>query len=245
MGKPILTVRTTTIESFREWINADEQDTEDKFWICEDNVIGNIKSIERSNVKADFGTAGHSIIENPCRYKTDTGYTVDVFDFSDKQAEPMLKFRTEHPLMTRELALSKLYSTPNFDLIITGTCDHLEGIQLRDTKFKFSNFDMSDFMYSAQWKIYLDMIGLDIFHYDFFRVDGFKTMEDMPNAKIHNCESMMLKRYNGMEQDIMTIINEFLDFVIFKDLTQYLTVTPAKYKRIVKGDYRLAKLITI
>lgn len=243
--KQVLTVRTTTIESFREWINADEHDAEDKFWICEENVIGNIKSIERSNVKADFGTAGHSIIEDAPRYKTDTGYMVDAFNFSDKQAEPMLRFRTEHPLMTRELALSKLYSTPSFDLIITGTCDHLEGKHMRDTKFKFSNFDMSDFMHSIQWKIYLDMIGLDIFHYDFFSVSGFQTMEDMHKAKIHNCESMMLKRYNGMEEDIMATINEFLDFVIFKDLTQYLTVTPAKLKRIVKGDYRLAKLITI
>jgi len=245
MGKQILTVRTTTIESFREWINADEQDTEDKFWVCEENVIGNIKSIERSNIKADFGTAGHSIIEEAPRYKTDTGYVVNSFNFSDTQVQPMLKFRKNHPLMTRELALSKLYSTPSFDLIITGTCDHLEGAHTRDTKFKFSNFDMSDFMDSIQWKIYLDMIGLDIFHYDFFKVDGFQTMEDMPKAKIQEVESLMLRRYNGMEQDIMTTINEFIDFVEFKDLTQYLTVTPAKYKRIVKGDPRLAKLITI
>lgn len=243
MSKPIYTVRCTTIESFREWINCDEQDAEDKFWICEENVIGNIKGIERVNVKADFGSSGHSIIENSPRYKTETGYQVNDFVFTDVQAAPMLKFRKEHPLMVREIALAKAYETPNFILIVTGTCDHLEGVHCRDTKFKFSNFNVADFLESFQWKCYLDMIGLDIFWYDFFRVQSFQTMEDMPKAKIAECESMMVKRSPGMEADIQATINEFALFVEFKGLLPYLQIDDKKRKRIAAGDSSLLKLI--
>lgn len=264
MNKPVYTVRCTVIESFREWINC--EDAEDKFWITEENVIGNIKGIERYNVKAAYGSAGHALIERADKYKISTeqefftvasgsdvmpiydpgyAYVVDGFTFTEEQAKPIIKHRNEHPLWVREVALSKLYSTPNFDLIITGTTDAVEGITLRDTKFKFSQFDVADFIDSFQWRCYLDMIGLDIFYYDFFKVSGFNTIEDCPKAQIHECESMMVKRYTGMEQDIATVINEFADWITFKNLHEYLVITQAKKKRIINGDYRLAKLITI
>lgn len=241
MSKPVYTTRCTVIESFREWINSSEDD--DKPWVNEANVIGNIQGIESFNVKADFGSSGHSIIEDAPRYKTDTGYQMKGFAFTDVQAEPMLKFRREHPLMIREVKLAKAYDTPNFTLIITGTCDHLEGLHVRDTKYKFSNFDISDFTESAQWRIYLDMIGLDIFWYDFFRVDRFNGMEDMAKVIIHDCDSMMVKRYPGMEQDIQAVINEFASFVEFKGLTEHLVITDSKRKRIAAGDSSLLKLI--
>ena len=241
MGKPIYTVRTTTIESFREWVNASDDD--DKPWVNEVGVISNIQGIETFNIKAMFGTCGHSIIEDAPRYKTETGYQVNDFVFTDVQAVPMLKHATEHPLWVREVALSKLYSTPSFDLIITGTTDAVEGITLRDTKFKFSSFDMSDFVSSFQWRCYLDMIGLDIFWYDFFKVTGFTDMRDMPKAKIAEVESMMVKRYPGMEADIQATINEFAQFVEFKGLLPYLAIDDKKRKRIAAGNSGLLKLI--
>lgn len=241
MSKPVYTVRCTTLESFREWINATEDD--DKPWVNEANVIGNIKGIESFSVKASYGTSGHSVIEEAPRYKTDIGYQVKEFTFTDVQAEPMLKFRREHPLMVREVKLAKAYDTPSFTLIITGTCDHLEGLHVRDTKYKFSNFDVADFIDSFQWKCYLDMIGLDIFWYDFFKVTGFNGMEDMGKSVIHDCDSMMVKRYTGMERDIQAVVNEFSEFVEFKNLLPYLAITDAKRKRIAAGDSRLLKLI--
>ncbi len=239
--KPIYTCRTTTIASFHEWINSGEG--EDKPWVCEANVIGNIKGVETVSVKADFGSSGHLIIEDAPRYKTEIGYQVKNFVFTDVQAAPILKHASEHPLWVREVALSKLYSTPNFDLIITGTTDAIEGNTLRDTKFKFSSFDVADFLNSFQWRAYLDMIGLDIFWYDFFRVAGFSVLEDMPKARISECDSMMIKRYPSMEQDIQAIINEFALFCEHKNLLPYLTITPDKRKRIAAGDSRLLKLI--
>jgi hypothetical protein len=263
MSKPVLTCRTTTIESFREWINSGDDD--DKPWVTEDGVISNIKGIETQNIKASFGSCGHCMIENPDKYRVDIDpqpfttiasakdlmpydgpeyyYQVKDFSFSIDQAKPMIKFRQEHPLMIREVALSKLYSTPSFDLIVTGTCDHLEGNIMRDTKFKFSSFDVQDFVDSFQWRNYLNSAEMDIFWYDFFRVKNFSVMSDMAKARISECESMMVKRYSGMEADINAIIVEFMEFVIFKGLTEHLVITDAKRKRIAAGDSKLLKLI--
>jgi len=243
MGRQILTCRVTVIESFRQWIESSDQ--EDKPWINENSVLSNIKGIETFNIKAKFGSAGHSIIEEAPRYATIGGYAVDGFTFTEHQAKPMIKFRNDHPLMTRELALSKLYHTPYFDIIITGTTDHLEGNILRDTKFKFSTYDVSDFISSFQWRCYLDMIGLDIFWYDFFKVSGFNTIEDCPSARISDCESMMVKRYPSMDADIQETINEFAQFINFKGLEQHLKITPEKYKRILRGDSSLKKIISL
>ncbi|MCW3111324.1 MAG: hypothetical protein JWQ09_5830 [Segetibacter sp.] len=241
--KPLLTTRVTAIESFRMFLYGQTEANER--YINEANVIGTIKGEERFNIKADYGTSGHCIIESPARYKTNTGYQVDDFIFSDTQAIPMLNFRTDHPLMTREIALTKLYHTRHFDLVITGTCDHLEGLHVRDTKFKFSSFDVADFMSSIQWKLYLDMIGLDTFFFDFFSVSGFDKMEDMAKSRIAECESMPLRRYAGMDTDIQSVLEEFAEFVVFKGLESYLTITDKKYKRILKGDNSLKNLIQL
>lgn len=241
--RPVLSARVTAIESFRQYIEADEYD--DKPWINETNVINTIKGLEFSNVKADYGSAGHAIIEDAQRYRTDTGYQWKGFTFTDSQVRPLLKHAGEHPLWVREVPLAKLYHTPNFDLILTGTTDCIEGTQLRDTKFKFSSFEVSDFLTSAQWRFYLDMVGLDVFYYDFFSVKNFETIEDCPKAVISECESMMVKRYENMSQDIQSVLNEFCDFVTFKKLEQYLKITPEKYKKIIMGDAKLKNFVSL
>lgn len=241
--KPVYTARVTMIESFREFLYSG--DDEDKPWINEANLIATLQGVESYNVKAAFGTSGHSIIEDAPAYKTNTGYKVKDFVFSDTQVAPLLKFRSEHPLMSRELPLAKLYVTPWFDLIITGTCDHLEGIMMRDTKFKFSTIDMADYMDSCQYKFYLDMADMKYFNYDFFKVTNFETMADMPKAKISECESLPLQAYAGMQDDLQGLLYEFGEYITFKGLEEHLAITQKKAQKIISGNPALRKLITI
>lgn len=241
MGRAIYTVRVTALENFRMFLWGQNEDNE--AWINEPNTIATIQGIESYNVKAKYGTAGHCIIENAEKYRTNTGYQVDKFTFTDTQAAPMIKFRRAHPLMSREIPLAKLYSTPRFDLIVTGTCDHLEGVQVRDTKFKFSSFDVAEYMDSCQYKFYLHMLGLKLFYYDFFRVASFNDIQDCDKARISECESMPLTAYYGMQDDLQTILNEFADWIVFKGLQEYLIITPEKQARILRGDSRLKGLI--
>lgn len=243
MSKPLLTIRVTAIEAFRAWINADEFD--EKPWVNEANVTQTIQGVESYSVKAAYGTAGHSIIEDAPRYWINSGYAVDDFIFTEAQVNPLLKFRSEHPWMTRETSLSKLYHTRHFDLIITGTCDHLEGNIMRDTKFKFSSFDVADFMDSLQWRLYLHMAGMQLFFFDFFSVTGFNGMEDVAKSVIGRCDSMPVTAYPGMEDDIQTVLEEFADFIVFKNLEPYLVITKEKYKRIIRGDVNLKKIISL
>lgn len=253
MSKPLLTIRVTTIEAFRAWINADEFD--DKPWVNEANVMQTIQGVESYSIKANYGTLGHSIIEGNALifeekvFRSDQWQCVggygeyDGLYITDHQAAPLHKFRSEHPLMIRETTLSKLYHTRHFDLIVTGTCDHLEGNDMRDTKFKFSSFDAADFIESIQWKLYLDMAGMCNFWFDFFNVTGFNGIEDCYKAHIGPCDSMPVTAYPGMEDDIQTVLEDFADWIMFKDLAPWMAITPNKRKRILAGDSELKKLL--
>lgn len=253
MNRPVLSARVTAIESFRQYIEADDYD--DKPWINEANVINTVKGLEFSNVKADYGTLGHAIIEGKADRYDEMVFKLDQWQpvrgygefkglhITDHQAMPLLKHAGEHPLWCREVPLAKLYHTPNFDLILTGTTDCIEGTQLRDTKFKFSSFEVSDFMLSFQWRAYLDMVGLNTFIYDFFKVSGFDGIEDCDKAVISEVESMTMFRYPEMQQDIQSTINEFSSFVTFKGLTQYLAIDAGKARKIVAGNSGLKEYI--
>lgn len=241
--KPVYTARVTALEAFRQFINCG--DNEDTPWVNEPNVINTVMGIESTNVKADYGTAGHSIIENPFAYKTNTGYKVDDFVFTDTQVSSLMDFRAQHPLMTREIPLAKFYTTPSFDLLITGTFDHLEGNMVRDTKFKFSSFDVAEFMESVQWRLYLDMVGLRHFVYDFFKVTGFDSMSDMAKSKIGKCESLPLQAYSGMQDDIQAVLYDFAEWITFKGLQEHLVINKKKANRILAGNPSLRKYITL
>lgn len=241
MSRLLLTTRITAIESFRQLIEADDYD--DKPWISEANIINTIKGLEFSNVKADFGTFGHKIIENERKYRSENGYKWRNFTLTERQAHPLLKHAAQHPLWVREVPLAKLYTTPHFDLILTGTTDCIEGIHLRDTKFKFSSFDVQEFTDSFQWRAYLDMVGLNTFIYDFFKVNGFDGIEDCDKANISEIENMTVLRYPNMVQDMQDTLNLFADFVVCKGLTEQLVIDDKKIRRILSGNSSLKKLL--
>lgn len=241
--RKIYTIRTTALEAFREFLHCG--DDEDKPWINEANLLLTLQGVETYNVKAAFGTFGHGIIEEPTRYQTGYGYTDKEFSLTHEQVKPLMAYRAAHPLMIREICVSKLYVLKDFDLIVTGHIDGLEGNNVHDNKFKFSSFNVADFMDSFQWRGYLDMIGLDTFIYDFFSVKSFESIGDCAKARIGDCESMTMKRYVGMDEDIQTLMNEFSDYVQFKGLEKYLAIDSKKAQKIVSGNPALRKLIAL
>lgn len=248
MGAP-LSFRVTVLESFRQYMY---ESNEDKPWLTEENLIDTIKGIERPNVKADFGTFGHEIIEDPEKHIRN-GYNTQGFpstwfanlDFklSSEQVQPLLNFRSEHPLMTREVPLAKMYHINGYDIILTGTCDHLEANVMRDTKFKFSTFNVQDFIDSIQYKAYLHMLGMKYFVYDFFNVRGFETIADCYKARISEVESMPLVWNDSFENDLYTLMGEFMHYVLHKGLIEYLKIDKQKAKKIAAGGINLKTLM--
>lgn len=248
MSRPCYTARVTMIETFRSFIY--NQTEKNESYNTEANLIDTIKGIYVAGEKADFGTCGHSIIENPkgnrkwledlqqWGYDFNNGYR-----FTTTQVMPVLNYYQEHPYMIREVPLAKLYRLNQFNLLLTGTADALEGNWLRDNKFKFSSFDVTDYTDSMQHRLYMDMSGMKMFAYDFFRVSKFSKKADCLKAVIGEVETMPVYAYDGMEEYILTILNEFADFVLFRGLENYLKIDNEKARKIIAGDPKLIDLI--
>lgn len=238
----VLTIRTTAVEAFRLWFYG--QTEANAMWNTEEKVVATIKGVYEANIKADYGTAGHAIIEDSEKCKQVKGYRHGVFWFTDKQAEPVLKYASEHPYMMREIPLAKAYTVGAVTLVITGTTDAIEGCHLRDTKFKFSAIDVTEYMDSIQWRLYLDMLGLKHFWYDIFPVKYFDELADVPKSVIGEVESFLCTPYPEMVNDIQGILADFMEWITFKSLEQYLAIDKKKAVKILQGDSKLKNLIT-
>jgi len=237
------TVRVTTIESFRCWI---EQSERSFYEITEQSVIDSITKFE-GNVKTRIGTAFHRIIEEgtPKCDKVDAG--VRTFTYYKKQQEepvpcgrvfdvdgykvtldiPQIKvaldYRNQYPDVFHEYREYKDYGY----CIVTGCADMLCTTEIRDIKTKFiSNFEDSDYISSCQWRYYLELFGLDTFHFDLFIFDDYKEDKygyDVRGLPIRRHDPITCYSYQTMEQDNRYLLNEFLKWANLRNLTQYLT----------------------
>ena len=238
------TVRVTTVESFRRYI---EQSELSNFEITEQSVIDSISGEFVGNQKTRIGTAVHRIIEEgtpvcekvpegvreftyyrkpatepvPCGRSFDVdGYKV-VLDVP--QIKTALAYREQYPDVFHEVREFKDYG----DCIVTGCADMLCPTEIRDIKNKFSlNFSDTDYINSCQWKFYLELFGLDVFHFDLFIFDDYKEDKhgyDVRGLPMHRHEPITCYRYPSMEQDNRRLLKEFLKWAESRNLTQYLT----------------------
>jgi len=214
----MLTIRVTKLEAFRKYMYEDENS-----YNTFENLLLTIKDERGSGDKADYGSAFHKIIEYPDMV-SQHGCLVNGIQFSYAQALPAVEYANAHPLMQKEVPISKVYQTKHFEILVTGTCDGIEGISVRDTKTKYSTVDMQEYMRSYQWRTYLDILGLDTFWYDVFQVRGLDTLADAHKANIEALEPMLCCRYPDMSADVQSLLDEFSQFVIDYDLLQYLEI---------------------
>lgn len=236
-------VRVTTIEAFRRYI---EQSDYDSYEITEQSIIDNIIGEFKGNQYTKIGTAFHSIIETGCQpcelapagYRTYLSYgketqesvpegrifNIDgdnvVLDLS--QIKVALDYRYQNIESFHEIRKYKNYGRA----IITGCADVINGVQLRDIKTKYSNPSDKQYYDSCQWKYYLEMFGADIFDFDLFVFEGYKLDKhgfDVRGLRlVPHTPPIRVYRYNGMEQDNLNLLNQFLDWCDYRGLTQYL-----------------------
>lgn len=242
MNKPV--IRVTQIESFRRYL---EQSERSFYEITEQSVIDSITTFT-GNVKTRVGTAFHRVVEEgkpqcekvpagnrtflyynkpkeepvPCGRSFDVdGYKV-VLDIP--QIKVALAYREQYPDVFHEIREYKDYG----DCVVTGCADMLRATEIRDIKTKFSSkFDDSDYMDSCQWRFYLELFGLDTFHFDLFIFDDYDEKKhgyDVRGLNLHRYEpAITCYRYPTMEQDNRYLLKEFLKWVEYRNLTQYLT----------------------
>lgn len=240
MSKPV--IRVTQIESFRRYI---EQSERSPFEITEQSVIDSITSFE-GNTKTRIGTAFHRIIEEgtPKCDKVDAGvrnflyynkpkeepvpcgrvFDVDGYEviLDIPQIKVALSYREQYPDVFHEVREFKDYG----DCIVTGCADMLCTTDIRDIKTKYSsNFSDQDYVNSCQWKYYLELFGLDTFHFDLFIFDDYNENKhgyDVRGLPLHRHEPITCYRYPTMEQYNRRLLTEFLCWAKQKNLIQYL-----------------------
>lgn len=208
--KPI--IRTTWIEKFRRYINdTSSYDTEQ-------SVIDTICGEFKGNTRTRIGTAFHSIVEKGTPY-TGEPISVDGNDvyFNEKQWQTALDYRNQFSVAFHEMRRYKDYG----NAIVTGCADLIDCFELHDIKTKYSTPKDTDYIDSCQWRYYLDIFGLDVFHFDLFI---FKDYHDECGYDVRGLEleqhtpPITCYRYPKMEHDNINLLNQMLDWAALRNV---------------------------
>lgn len=234
MNKP--TVRVTLLESFRRYMS------DECSYVKEQDVIDSITKKFEGNNYTRIGTAFHSIVETgkigyeevPEGEREFTYYgkpvlsgrkfDVDNFDviFDHDQCKVALEYREEFKGAFHEVREYKDYG----NAIVTGCADMIHGLTIRDIKTKYSVPNDSEYINSCQWRYYLDLFEADTFYFDLFVFGGYDPdkhkmdVRGLPLVRYH--PAIECNRYPQMEQENRNLLNQFLEWADFRNLTHYL-----------------------
>lgn len=196
----------------------------------EEELIQTIKRVFEGNFMTEIGGAFHKIIEGEAVIMNG-GLVADNIYFTTEQAHPALLFKSRHKNMVHEVPVTKIYDSRFGPVLISGKVDGLEGREVQDTKCKFSRPDFQEYIDSYQWRFYEDMLGLDLFYYDFFEIKGFVefgtgTVRTLPDVTIEAYERLQCVRYRNMGEDCRSMLNDFLDYIANRNFWSLLKTVP-------------------
>lgn len=238
LNKPL--VRVTQLEQFRRYMSGDYD------YVTEQSVIDAVTKEFKGNPYTYIGTAFHRIVEEgtpKCEVaeagtRTFTYYgklmeeavprgrffDVDGFKvgLDVSQIKVAINYREQYPDAFHEIRLYKDYGRA----FVTGCADMVDGVEIRDIKTKYSPINDEDYIHSVQWRYYLELFGTDVFHFDLFVFYGYKLNThgcDVRGLPLTRYEpAITCYRYDGMEQDNLNLLNQFMDWIELRGLTEYL-----------------------
>lgn len=208
------------LEKFRRF-----RDDVTESYDTEKNVIESITGVFVGNDLTNIGTAFHYVVE---KGESDIIEPASLLfeKWGVKATEKQIKIFFDHAQNSKpfvpEVPCFKIFETRIGKLRIVGHCDILQGNNIRDTKCKFSSPKMIEYLESYQWRLYLSIFELNKFIYDVFEFSGHDG-RDVSTFEIREHEPFECLRYEKMEEDIQTLINDFVDWVLFRNLTNNLT----------------------
>lgn len=213
----------TLLESFRRF-QVGTSETYD----TEESLIDNLTVTFKGNDLTNIGSAGHYLVEigEQGNFVSDE---VIFSKFGVKMTTEQKQLFFDHAQQMKpfvpEVWHKKVFNTSRGEVLVSGTCDVLQGTIIRDTKCKFRSPSMMDYFDSYQWRFYLSMFGLDRFMYDVFEFTG-NNFRDVTLFELKQHEPFECLRYPKMETDLVKLIDEFLDWVEFRNLGCYLKTKP-------------------
>jgi hypothetical protein len=227
-------ISVTTLEKFRRF-TADTSSFD-----TEEALLETIAGTFTGNDKTRVGSAFHKIIEVPGStygiVKEDKKGNSNNYRVSEGIAFPLhvaaqaTQYRCAHPLSIYEVPVRKVYELKKYSILISGRMDSLEGVQIRDAKTKFrAPTDLSDYTDSLQWMLYLDMLGLKVFHFDIFEVKRFKELVEeesgicyLEGIDMVAHDPITCYAYNAMHEYIMYMLERFMEYIEFRNLFHLL-----------------------
>lgn len=182
-------------------------------------LIETIKGIFLGNDMTRTGGAFHKLIEGEFTFnEKGKYYLADDIAFTPAQAAPAFEFKAQHANMVHEVPVVKAYQVGEHMIMISGRADGIEGIEIRDTKTKYRSINFQEYLDGFQWRFYLDQLELDTFHYDVFEVKGFTELREgppffLPDVQFLPAESIKCERYDGMTEDCLALLHEFMGYI--------------------------------
>lgn len=237
-------VRVTQLESFRKYLDGDED--RDRFVTTEQDVIDSVTGVFTGNEYTRIGTAFHRIVEGDTKGVEKIGEGVRTFLYYGKEVqEPVpagrkfnidgydvcldvpqckvaLAYKDEYPDAFHEVREFSEYE----GIMVTGCADMIDGFEIRDIKTKYSQPNDADYINSVQWRFYLEMFGSETFHFDLFCFDGYNKekhgmdVRGLPLTRYN--PPITCHWYNGIHQDNRNLVSEFIKWAKCRDVYDLL-----------------------
>jgi hypothetical protein len=109
----------------------------------------------------------------------------------------------------REVTARKLFHTPHGPVLLQGTCDHINGLAIRDAKCRFSTPAVADYEPSLQWRLYVLLFHATSFTYDLF---AMREPDDAGLVVVRETLSCRFWRYAALEADCQRWLLSFADW---------------------------------
>lgn len=201
---------TTTIESFRLFVEQDEEHP----WMAEDELLATIRGegfVPTHEIL--LGRAFDAILGDPETHRTPGGnYQSGTFIFRPDVMEPALAL--VDPLGVVQVKGTKAYG----DVVVVSKADQIAGVQIVENKATTSGFRLEKYADSLQWRFMLDVLGGAYVTYRVHELDEDRSGEIL----LREIHTVNYFPYLGLEADCRAWLDRFVTYVRARGLAPLL-----------------------
>jgi len=197
-------ISVSTLDSFQYYLDNDKS---------QDDFIQELIT-RRESRPMNIGIAFENILQQPENYFLYTHYEYKGIRFETEQINACLDYINSFKA-TWQVKMTKEYDTDYGLVTLSGKTDILHGLIIEDIKTT-ANYSYDKYANSWQWRCYLDMFDIDNFVYYIAEIKDGDEMVFIKDTHI-----IKLSGYDNMNNDIRTILNKFVQFILDNNLGKY------------------------
>ncbi len=204
-------LRVSTLEAFRRVIQTEYGD--------EAELVDRIKrgqwAESEGTWQMSIGTAWHACLDGQGEQK---GNLIHYGEYCFHE-EALAQAKEHIGPGLREVTGSRAWNLGLLNVVVEGTCDHINGLILQDHKTKFSTVDAKDYEPSLQWRFYLSIHGGIRFQYNLF---SFRDPKNDGLCELTGINSFSFTPYPRMDADLTEWLYKFVDWAESRRLMRFL-----------------------